>query len=417
VHWNEEKGRAWRKKVALTQETGGKLTTFDFRGATPGPTFLGADGLLNAYQLPQPGTQAWENFQQGVAIPFAVFHHMPPAPEIPTPDWDTALDFHQALSALNAYRELQRALGLVFDLELPPDFVALSGFVQPKTLGVVAFQPGWDWEIKPEPHHTLRTAYYHLASAETRLFLAALNPQGLQPGGVQVLGLLNLAPNRFGLAQVDVDGGMHKNIILAEAGINQAPSPHPEVFDPAATLPALRSGGLSLFADQRALGMLNMLGESKNFNTALEGSSNQPRPFYAEDLVRGYRLDIWDGRSGQWHSLHRRDGLYQFEDQTFKTQDEEGFVQLAVTQAAPDPERVTPADELYLHEAIARWAGWSLSAPVPGKHLTRHADPEKAVPPDPGDPDYDPENPPVTPFKMAPQYRICARLVAQAAFW
>ena len=36
------------------------------------------------------------------------------------PDCDThILDFHQALSSLNAYPALQRALGLVFDLELP----------------------------------------------------------------------------------------------------------------------------------------------------------------------------------------------------------------------------------------------------------------------------------------------------------
>ena len=35
------------------------------------------------------------------------------------PDWDTELDFHQALGSLNAYPSLQRALGIVFDFELP----------------------------------------------------------------------------------------------------------------------------------------------------------------------------------------------------------------------------------------------------------------------------------------------------------
>ncbi len=199
---------------------------------------------------------------------------------------------------------------------------------------------------------------------------------------------------------------MNKAIQLAETIDTAAPSTNPEVYDLNQALPALRSGGFSLFADQRALSLLGSLQESTDYNQALEAATPQPRPFFAEDLLRGYRLDMWDSHSGKWHSLHLRDGLYQLEDQTFETSAEEGFVQLAATQAAPDPNRSTPADELYLHEAIARWAGWSLSAPTPGKHLTRHADPDKAVPPDPSDPEYDPENVPATPFKMTTHYKV-----------
>ena len=405
VNWDEREAPALRQQLAYRLKDGAGSSNFSAQMTYIPPAFYGPDGLLSSQQIGAPGSSAREAFNAATALPFAAFHHMPPAPPIETPDWDTALDFHQALSALNAYRELQRALGLVFDLELPADFVAQSGFLNPETLAVTAFEPGWGWEIQPEPLHALHTAYYHLAAGETRLFLTALHPQGFQKTGLQVLGLLNLDAGRFGLAQIDMDGGMHKTIQLAESALKQPAPPNPEVYDPTTSLPALRSGGLSLFADQRALGMLNQVSESKSFNDALEAKTGQPRPFYAEDLVRGFRIDIWEARTGKWQSLHRRNGTYVFSEHTFETEDEEGFVQLAVTQAAPDPEREFPAEELYLHEAIARWPGWSMSAPMPGKHLTRHADPEKAVPPDPGDPEHDPENPAITPFKMAPTYK------------
>ena len=77
---------------------------------------------------------------------------------------------------------------------------------------------------------------------------------------------------------------------------------------------------------------------------------------------------MWDATTSQWHSLHRRRGAYAIGNQTFKTTDEEGFVQMAATQPAPG---ATPADkDLYLHEALARWVGWSLSVPRPGKPLS-----------------------------------------------
>ena len=83
----------------------------------------------------------------------------------------------------------------------------------------------------------------------------------------------------------------------------------------------------------------------------------------------------------------------------------EGFVQLAVTKAAVNKNDPAPPQDLYLHEAVARWAGWSLGAPMPGKHMSRSGDPDKAVPPDDeNDPDFDAENPPVTPFKVTTEF-------------
>jgi hypothetical protein len=401
VHWD---GRESSRLRAAVRDRYGSINRI---GQAAGP--LDSEGLLA-----QPPSSL-----SAVATPFAVFHHMP-TPEygangIEMPDRAKLIDFHQALTSLNSYPELLRALGLVLDLDLPNDFIAATPFDKPGAISVQRANPGWTWAITPRTH-PLATAYMKLALGQDKLFFAAPRSvvEAQQPGAV--LGLLNLDPAHFGLAQVDVDGAMHKAIMLAETlhpsgehnrDSNATPQPaqHPEVFDPEATLPSLRSGGFSLFADDRALQLLQSIREAKAFNDALAGNQSPKRPFYAEDLVRGYRLDVWDSRTGAWHSLHLRDGKYVVGDVAFEPNDEpeEGFVELAATQPAPGAKHTD--HELYLHEAIARWAGWSLSVPRPGKHLSRYANAKDAIPRD-GEGDKFAENQPETPFRVAADYKL-----------
>jgi hypothetical protein len=414
VNWSPDLGERWRSQLRDAQQSGrkGRLA-----GAIQSSAQLDREGLI-----PQSPSSA---AHQAVAIPFSVFHHMPtpkgdehtPVPSL-EPDWDTELDFHQALSSLNAYPSLQRALGIVFDFELPNDFVPLTAAGQFATLSVAEVSGGWEWSIAPVTPE-LETACVHLGTSEgTRIFLAA--PQLLhEPNATTpaIVGLLDLNPLRFGLAQVDVDGGMHKAIIQAETwhdtgpgrNLDQyaepEPAPYPEVFDPEATLPALRSGGFSLYADDRALQLIETIGRSKAFNDALESTEPQPRPFFAEDLVRGYRLDVWDSHTNEWHSLHYRDADYSVENgATLHAGAEEGYLQLAVMQPAPGAE--PESDDLYLHEAIARWAGWSLAVEMPGMNLSRFGDPADALPHEPDPPEKYAVNEPVTPFKLVTKYDV-----------
>lgn len=398
VHWNGNDAPSWRDIVRISKKPEQLAQAQQY---LTGP--LDSEGLI----VSKPNISAKEN----IARSFAVFHHMP-TPKYENPridkvlDKENLLDFHQVLSALNSYPKLLRALGLVFDLDLPRDFVPETRL---GTIFVSKASAAWQWEVDPKIPQ-LATSYVHTKLGSQRIFFTAPRLAKDPQTSLLVFGLLYLDPTRFGLAQVDVDGAMHKAIMLAETFIPPAgqnrdknvqpqQAQHPEVFDPDATLPSLRSGGFSLFADGRALQLLDTLIQSKAFNSAIQSSSEQPPPFFAEDLIRGYRLDVWDSHSNLWHSLHLRKAKYVVGEIPFKpeTNIEEGFVQMAATQPAKGAEPDT--NDLYLHEAIARWAGWSLSAPMPAKHLTVT---------DPDDPNNNPkpEDQPITPFKVMAKYEV-----------
>jgi hypothetical protein len=363
------------------------------------------DGL---YQTKQLETLQLAKAREATVKEFAVTHHIPPGQplkENPT-DFDNLLDFHQVLSSLNSYPELLRALGLVIDFELPQEFISLT---TSGTLSVIAATPNWEWQVATAIP-PLETFYgYIMTEAGVRAFFPLPNPEINEAFGLLQLAPLSSASPRFGLAQVDIDGGMHKTIMLAETVqtkhdekgnlIRPPAALHSEVFDSQATLPSLRSGGFSLYADDRGEKLLRSFKRAKDFQVA-DGQQAPLPPLYAEDLVHGYRLDIWDSHTDRWHSLHRRDAVYSIEDQTLTTTDTEGFTQLAAAQPADNPDK-PPAKDLYVHESIARWAGWSLSVPFPGKALSSDPDPAKAL-----DESSTDQNLPATPFKMTTQFKV-----------
>lgn len=360
--------------------------------------------------------------KQDITTGCMAFHHMPtPAyseekmdENDPPPksnlayDPEKIIDFHQALSATGNYPNLQRALGLVFDIELPVDALEPNASEAPHFVHVVSHSLDGDFNATSG---AVRTAYFLLnVGAQGWIFHTASHP-GIVRGA---FGVAALDPAWFGLAQVDVDGAMHKTVLLAEsltaneAGGKPAFAPYPEVYDPGATLPALRSGGLSLYADLRAMTWLTSLNQSAITNAAFE--QGQVVDIYAENMTRGIRLDVWDDRTKDWHSLHERSAAYQlftagdaptaqFDPQQagFDPALEEGWVESAVTRPAPG----TPAseDRYYLHEAFARWAGWSLSAPRPDLALA--ADPTRSEP----EPDKEADAP-TSPFKIKVSHRV-----------
>lgn len=94
----------------------------------------------------------------------------------------------------------------------------------------------------------------------------------------------------------------------------------------------------------------------------------QPRKqFNFEGLLRGTRVEVWDDVSKKWHSVHERIVKASFgKDVTIRDNlADTGFLQNPPMSKNPDA-----ADQrYYVHEVMAGWEGWSLSAPRPGKQV------------------------------------------------
>lgn len=385
-----------------------------------GPTApTGTDGLPSAAAV-YGMDDDMRLLKQQVSSEFTLYSRMPAGEPLTKPDMETLLDFHKVISALNSYPELLRALGLVFDLELPAEAVPQTGAGAWARLRIMNAETGWPTEAGVSTIGAIAdTAYAHQILDDGRRYFSAANR--VQDDRGTAFGLLRLDPDDFCLSQFDVDGAMQKLIMLSSGfsggSVRLAPSRHPDKFDDAVTVPALRSIGITLIHSGRARALLTGIEAAAAFNARAVGQINDGVPLFAEDLVRGYRVDMWDAFSGTWRSLHRRDAIYDLNGEQFDSSDEEGFIQLAATQPVPSAEVADPRD-LYLHEAMARWNGWSLSVPPLGKALSRHADPDRAIPPD--DPnDLDPDdrqNEALTPFAMTTSFRVTPRTLPSLRF-
>ncbi len=295
-------------------------------------------------------------------------------------DFSDEIDFHKIVAAMGQYPTLLRKLGLVIDLVIDPETWAFAPnaplfaeVVLPPSIGNVMRTP----DTSPRT----RTRY------DAQHFQPAPRPNPGQGGYRVVDGLLDLNPKRFNLIQADPDGAMLKVMNFARTLFPLKKSPD-QALDPVSKqeremgAPAIRNAGLMLAHDQRGEMLKNSMARQKKYNDAAQliqnGAAVPPPDLYGEDLVRGYRVDIWDGATKVWRSLCLRQADYKLNagQAVINVPQEEGTVKLAAT-ASPDP--TSNPNLLWLHEAVLSWTGWSLCAPQPGKtiHHHRDADPDK----------------------------------------
>jgi len=293
-------------------------------------------------------------------------------------DFAERIDFHQIVSAANQYPTLLRRLGLVVDFVLDP---ATFSPAADALLAVSVEWPEIDGAVAPAP----------AASPQVRATLSASQFEALprvapEPGDFRASeGLLDLDPERFRLVQTDVDGAGLKLIGFARS-LARARPPEQRVdpttrFEREVGAPALRSAGLMLVHRRRGVMLEGTLERNRDRNAAIEAGT--PLELAAEDVVRGYRIDVWDAETGLWRSLCRRAAAYDLGggEVAFTVPDEEGTVRLAATKSA-DP--ASNQDLVYLHETLTAWTGWGLCAPMPGRAIDRSdapADAEAEVPP------------------------------------
>jgi hypothetical protein len=305
--------------------------------------------------------------------------------KLPAPhDFQNEIDFHQIVAAMNQYPTLLRRLGLVVDIVIRRDAFA-----------PLADAPFWVEVERPQGDPGVVTSSD--VSPRTRTILDAKQFRALtrkvqQQGDFRVVnGLLDLDPKIFSFVQMDVDGAGIKVTNFARSLITIGGNPDHKL-DPVSKqprelgAPALRNAGLVLVHNQRADMLKNSIARQNQFNAA--AGTPSPPELSAEDLVRGYRIDIWDDGSKQWHSLCQRTAHYDIGSGAviIDVPVEEGTVRLAATTSS-DP--ASNPDIIWLHETLVAWAGWSLCAPPPGKTIAHD-------PKDRTDPvtDAEPEVPP-----------------------
>lgn len=262
------------------------------------------------------------------------------------------LDFHAAVALLGDYPELMRKLGLVIDLVVPAP--AAAGHVR-FDLDVPAGDPD---HVYTGPQFWPRTTF------DLDPFQATPRPGGDLTGRV-----LDLGTDKWLVTDLDVDGAAIKYTQLAKSVFEADPF-DPETKD--AALPALRSGGLTVTRKDRDAAVADAISR-KDAHAANLADNAEGTALFADDLVRGYRIDVGTVTPGsgsvQWRSLCRRAGSYRIvRDGTTRPISgigpDEGYLKSsAVTRDAAN------SNHYYVHEALAGWEGWSLVAPRPGQSL------------------------------------------------
>jgi hypothetical protein len=293
-----------------------------------------------------------------------------------------SVDLHRMIGALGDHPELLRRLGLVVDLVLDEGLPR----AQVNAPAEVAVVPSWPQPAQPDGVTRTQlshlTAYVHDDVPDDDpdhgvVFVAARAvPDPLGPAGGVPTGLAPLPESAFSLHQVDVDGALLKALNLAAtvarpaSPLGEKPLDQPDT----AGLPALRTNGLGLAHSGRAADL------QQDFTKAFEHNAiadlDTVTRLHAEDLVRGHRMDVLDtSTAAGWRTLHARvltataEGFAGVLDPMHG----EGFLTVSLAGApVPPGTQPDPHGELYVHEVLATWDGWSLSAPRPGAALNRN---------------------------------------------
>lgn len=273
-------------------------------------------------------------------------------------------DFHQVVSVMREYPVMLRQLGIVKHVKFKmPDGMGANG----KVRCMVNF---------PSPavatkHVTPWTVYRLTTSGDAAFWQFLPRPDS----GSEVVGALLCLNDKtnYDIVQIDVDAASLKTLNYAKGityKVAKAIGTKSSKTD--AAPPSTRGTGLQLIRVNRGLKLAKQIIRSgNNYNKLV---SNQDVNLYADDLMRGVRIDVWDKTTEKWESLMRRDGLLKFPEASgpLKTvgipiTDEEGVLTFAVTRpVSPNP---TMMRDLYAHETVAQWEGWSLVAPRIGSFI------------------------------------------------
>jgi hypothetical protein len=273
-----------------------------------------------------------------------------PPPQLPE------IDFHSMLGILEDYPVLLRKLGIVVDLRINPNG-------NPPADGTVSVTVSGD---TGGPVTSMLTRYEYNSSAS----IFACRGKDGNVADVSSGRLRLDDPARYRLVQIDADSMAMKSMNLLgnlwlrnqnHVGRNYA-SPQSE------SLPALKTAGLAVVKPMNVAVIHQAFLTASNLNTMF--MANQPQEAYQqlrfEDVLQGYVVDVYDEERQTWYSLCKRRGRYRLgAPATDLVEEDEGFIaDSVITKNADGLE-----DDLYIHDAVFQWDGWSLVAEKPGNTI------------------------------------------------
>ncbi len=314
---------------------------------------------------PSVNRSAFADLQTFLTPATEISHPLPTAEEI-----KQKYDFHQMVAALADYPMLLRRFGLVVDLRVELNGAAVPAQSRVSVVPTLNLTDAADTTIiSPRTNYQL--------DADT---FGAL-PRPVDPEISN--GMLRFNDtNAFNVVQVDVVGGGAKAQGAANNIVAAAVDPNRSLDN--SGLPALRSGGISVIRLNMATDLIGRFRRSHALQQFVAVRDSAPQrldppsappalpatdELFAEDLVHGYRIDVFDAKSNRWHSLCQRVGTYTFLDApdapggsiVLNNIEDEGFVQFAATE----PLGSQAHEKLRTRDSLFVWEGWSLCAPRP----------------------------------------------------
>ena len=273
---------------------------------------------------------------------------MPGAQEQSTPH--DVPDFHERAASACNVPALARSLGFVVDVHVD-DLDAL------RTATRIRCDAVFDGAEQILPPETLCTTdgLRFLAIAQTERWRSGRLGLG-DPSHYRVM---DLDPDAAGLSLEQLLRSVIRALAIKANGDRNS-------FAPA----ALRSTGFSIAELDRPVALRERVTTAQTRKLEPSGSQEKPEEFHFEDLLRGTRVEVWDDATKVWHNLHERRVNASFdENQILTGVHDTGYLQ------NPPMSRTPGSDDhpYYVHEVLAGWDGWSLSAPRPGR-LVLHDD-------------------------------------------
>lgn len=300
-------------------------------------------------------------------------------------------DFHQRIASYGDHANLLRRLGLVIDcvLDSADAIEALLNAGAPAQ-GLMRLKLG-----AQAPHVPAGDTFPNTAWWSTKRRFVVRPRTDDNAGGLLKLDRANdshatVHPREgsaFDVFQVDPDGAALKTVdfvlsaqrLVGKNLVRGADGQVTYTTGDRQPVAALRSGGLGVSRHGRA-GQVATIAASAALNNGridTGGAAAAQVTLYAEDVLRGYRVDVRDSGSGRWKSLCQREVRYTALPRRsgdaavdIPLPSDEGYVKGASTTGAEEA-----PDDQYLHETLFRWTGWSLAAPRPGRTIRDRIEP------------------------------------------